>query len=333
MPHSSGGSSHSSGGHSGGGGSSHSSGGSSHSGGSSSSSYNRVSFKENSFAGATRYVHYSNGSSKIVYANKKELKRADAPRWFCGIFYIPFIVAIFVMLFQSITFVRKLDTYRQTSTIQDSLNILGDEADMVDLKNAIRNFYDKTGISICVVTISNEKWKENYSSLEDFAYDYYVSNIYDEDHWVLAYSQQEDINFSDKDFVDWYYEGMQGDNTDAIINAKFLDRFNSEMQKNLTRVDGQNIAKAISKTISNNLAYIPVNKLHIVWVNLGPALIMMAFISFHAYFMIFAGTGTYKKEYKECPKGAEPKNCEYCGGLYYLGTVTKCPHCNAPIKV
>lgn len=100
---------------------------------------------------------------------------------------------------------QKMDTSPSYSCeIVDCAGVI-DDADMV--QSAIDDFYDETGIPVEVMTVNNEDWQGSYSKLEDFAYDMYVTEFDDEEHWLVVYSEP---TSPDPDFNDWYWEGMQG---------------------------------------------------------------------------------------------------------------------------
>lgn len=325
MPHSSGGGSHSGGGHSSGG-HSHSSGGGSHSGGGHSGSAVRI--RSSYFKGAARYACYTNGSASVVYADEKEMEEASRPRWGLSLFYIPFVVAIAFMFFSSFAFVSKLDHTQFSPGNIDRIGIFNDSSEMEELVSAERAFFEKTGISICVLGISNDEWQKYYNSLENFAYDYYVTHYGDEAHWIIVYSKA----YKDG-FTDWYYEGMQGDDTDAILDRSYLEKFNSGMMKALTSCDGENEGLAITSVIKDSMTDLPVGRVRVEWGTFGVTVFMALFIAFHSYVMVFAGTGTYRHYKKIKDDDTELCNCEYCGGAYFIGTVLKCPHCGAPLKL
>jgi len=60
---------------------------------------------------------------------------------------------------------------------------------------------------------------------------------------------------------------------------------------------------------------------------------MLAFIALHMCIML--GLTPKARKYRkatEIPQTAKEDTCEYCGGVYVIGTCIKCPHCGAPIK-
>ena len=136
---------------------------------------------------------------------------------------------------------QKMDTSPSYSCeIVDCAGVI-DDADMV--QSAIDDFYDETGIPVEVMTVNNEDWQGSYSKLEDFAYDMYVTEFDDEEHWLVVYSEP---TSPDPDFNDWYWEGMQGDDTDNIITVDVADDFKDLMQKYLTANSRYDVSSAIA---------------------------------------------------------------------------------------
>ena len=220
MPHSSGGGSHSGGSHSGSGFSSSSS----SSGGSSAKH-----IKNTSFPGARRYVYYENYRPVYIYADYDIRKgTASGKVWS--------IIGSAVSLLFGIMLIalcydkpQKMDTSPSYHCeIKDTAGVIDD---MDKVQDAIVDFYDVTGIPVEIMTVNNEDWQGGYSELEYFAYDMYVTEFDDEEHWLVVYSEPAS---PDPDFNDWYWEGMQGDDTDNIITVDVADDFKDLMQKYLT---------------------------------------------------------------------------------------------------
>lgn len=316
MPHSSGGGSHGGGSH---GGSHHSSHGGS--GGSSRS------VKTHYFPGATRYVYYRDHRPKYIYANYDITQKRSKLRYALLLFYVPFFFAILSLFLTAIHHPKKMTMdYNTEIVIEDSIAILEDEA---GLKESLQTFRDVTGITPAVMTVYNEDWQGNYTSLENYAFDLYVNAFSDEKHWLIVYSQPRQ---TDGDFVDWYWEGMQGDDTDGILTTKAADQFNDTLQKNLLRADQSTVGKAIAASFAYSSQNIM--ETYIDWESMFMAGIMGGFVFFHMFFMVFFDPGN-KKEYREaskCPTYVQEETCEYCGGVYVIGTCLSCPHCSAPVK-
>lgn len=220
MPHSSGGGSHSGGSHSGSGFSSSSS----SSGGSSAKH-----IKHTSFPGARRYVYYENYRPVYVYADYDIRKGTASGKFFSILGSAVSLLFGIMLLAMCYDKPQKMDTSPSYHCeIKDTAGVIDD---MDKVQNAIVDFYDETGIPVEIMTVNNEDWQGSYSKLEDFAYDMYVTEFDDEEHWLVVYSEPAS---PDPDFNDWYWEGMQGDDTDNIITVDVADDFKDLMQKYLT---------------------------------------------------------------------------------------------------
>ena len=338
MPHSSGGGSH-------GGGSHHSS--SSHrsshrSSGSGPSRRIRTGY----FPGATRYRYYHRHKPRYVYANYDIRKGRSPLRLLLLLFYIPFFIAIVGMASETFRVPQRLSTDYDTSlVISDYIKVLGDTK---ALENSMMAFYDETGITPAVFTVYNEDWQDNYSSLENYSYDLYVNAFDDEKHWLIVYSQPQE---PDENFNDWYWEGMQGDDTSDILTSAKADGFNSDLQRYLTD-KSISVADAISRAFDNLTPKIM--KKSVDTSMLFPFLFFGGFILIHAYFMVFHDPSRKYRNAEVCPENApveaqsrsvqteqtvqavqppapaaHEESCPYCGGSYVPGRDKRCPYCQS----
>lgn len=296
MPHSSGGGSHSGGSHSGSGFSSSSS----SSGGSSAKH-----IKHTSFPGARRYVYYENYRPVYVYADYDIRKGTASGKFFSILGSAVSLLFGIMLLAMCYDKPQKMDTSPSYSCeIVDCAGVI-DDADMV--QSAIDDFYDETGIPVEVMTVNNEDWQGSYSKLEDFAYDMYVT-----------------------EFEDWYWEGMQGNDTDDILTKSVTNSFNDELQKNLTARTRYTVSSAISTSFDDLTPTVMKSKVN--WTMLFTSIAILAFVCLHACLMI--GINPKARKYakaKPCSDAAQEKACEYCGYTYVVDTCTECPHCGAPI--
>ena len=312
MPHSSGG-----GGGSFGGGGGSFGGGSSGSGGSSS----RVS--KSYFPGATRYVYYDGGSPHYIYSDKDPAKTAGKWRYLFLLFYIPFFAFIAPLLSDIRHAPSKLEMdYDAKVVIEADAAIMGD---MMDLAGALEDFRDETGITPTLVTVNNEEW-EGRMSLEDYAYNYYVNRFPDEKHWVIMYSEPKQPKDNDK----YYWEGMQGDETDEILNDKYLDEFNSNLNDLLAQGNRPDVSGSVAKAFRNITP--KVMKPYIAYGKVSIAVFFIGFILIHFAIMTVSliKMGKYKNAVPVSLNIGETK-CTSCGGGYVKGTCSTCPHCGAPI--
>ena len=312
MPHSSGGGSHGGGSH-----------GGSH-GGYGGGARHRVS--HSSFPGATRYVYYKNNQPVIVYADYDVRQQRSPFRFVLLLFYIPFFLVFGIGMGKSMVNIPtkvKVD-YDDRIVIEDRIDVIGNED---KLEDTLEEFLDKTGIAPAVITVNNEDWNKNYTSLENYAYDLYVNHFDDEKHWLIVYSQP--VN-AGSGFNDWYWEGMQGDDTDKVLTQRTTSVFNSTLQKNL-------LAESPDEAIRDSFeSFTPVvMKVYINWGMIPLMLIVFGFLGVHCFFMVF-----YKQKDSKYLKDAivcneefiRQETCNYCGGVYVVGHHLSCPHCQAPVQ-
>lgn len=190
-------------------------------------------------------------------------------------------------------------------------------------------FYNRTGISPAVITVENSDWQGYYSDLENYAYDLYVNHFADESHWLIVYSTPDGYSSSDG-FEDWYWEGMQGNDTDDVLTKSVTNSFNDELQKNLTARTRYTVSSAISTSFDDLTPTVMKSKVN--WAMLFTSIAILAFVCLHACLMI--GINPKARKYakaKPCSDAAQEKACEYCGYTYVVDTCTECPHCGAPI--
>ena len=352
MPRSSGGGSHSgsyhSSGSSGRSSSSYSSGGGSHSSGysssrSSGSSYSSYSYggssshrytppvvvvptarvSRDSFEGARKYVYYKDNQPQYYYSDYETdtLKRRKRLK-----VWIPVLVLVLLMIIVALK-PRALSTdYDSDILINDRLGVIDDEGSLL---SALEAFRDETGITPCIITTTNDRWEKHYDDLASFAFDVYVNTFEDERHWLLMYSQPED---PDPEFDDWYWEGVQGDDTVYILTEDSADEFGMTLQKYLTRQKytvGEAFTKAFDETTPDIMSHAAVDSSAV----LGGIILMVILI-----WIAIRRTGIFKKAMARpasIPAQAVPVKprsievtCEYCGGVY-LTDKLNCPHCGA----
>lgn len=329
MPHSSGGGSHRSGTHHSSGHSSHSSGGH-HSSGGYTTRTSLMRIQSAPFLGARRYVRYTNHQAEYIYSDKNLLHPWRA-KYLWLIIIVPIIAFIIFGLFNTI-FPRpkkvKVD-YTPSVMIEDTCNLI-DDGDEVALQSIMDTFFDETGISVCVLTTNNEKW-ETYYPLMRYAYDEYVNRFPDEKHWLLIYSEPELV---DENFSDWYFEGMQGDDTDKVITEQIVFDFTERLNRNLTDRSHFTVGSAFQAALEDCL--IQVKTVTVKTSNIVILLYLLGVMLFITFFVILRDPE--KKKYKDfipCGRSEElvqEDTCDYCGGIYIIGTVLSCPHCNAPLK-
>lgn len=148
-------------------------------------------------------------------------------------------------------------------------------------------------------------------------------------HWLIVYSTPDGYSSSDG-FEDWYWEGMQGNDTDDVLTKSVTNSFNDELQKNLTARTRYTVSSAISTSFDDLTPTVMKSKVN--WTMLFTSIAILAFVCLHACLMI--GINPKARKYakaKPCSDAAQEKACEYCGYTYVVDTCTECPHCGAPI--
>ncbi|MDE6529763.1 MAG: hypothetical protein K2K96_03195 [Lachnospiraceae bacterium] len=245
MAHRSGGGSHSGGHHSGG---HHSS---SHGG---SGGGNAPRYSNRPFPHARRFRYYDrHGRERYLYGSEMPTKPSLFSLIFPLIFFIPFILAgIFsvVSVFFTLTPTKPLrPDYEPTDVhIMDGAGVIDDED---SLEEILQEFEDTTGISPYVMTVYDEDWKY-YNELWNYAYEIYINSFSDEQHFLIVYSEPE--NAAELDFVDWSWEGIQGDDTDSILTESNIERFGDDLHDNLLR-NNVSVGEAFEKAFKKSLTY------------------------------------------------------------------------------
>src|SRR5574344_1894212 len=332
MPHSSGGGSHGGGSHSGSFSSSHSSGGG-----------NLSAFRNRYFPGAKhRYVYYRRNVPHYVYSNYDldDFHRSAKGQIFGCIFMILFMIPFIVTPLMSIVPVIavskpiKLDYGDTSVVIEDNIGVIDDER---ELKKTLKDFRDKTGITPCIVTVKTEEWAANYSTLENYAYDYYVNTFDDECHWLFIYSEPTSASSSSSGFNNWQWEGMQGNDTDNILTENKVGDFNEEVQKLLTDNDvgvGEAFNTSfedLNETVMNfDSNIIPMVIFFVVWYGIIGYVIFGMIKGLPA--ILHAANAVEVDMAKNKQEAKQMEICfNYCGGIYVRSqTGNICPHCGAP---
>ena len=327
---------------SGGGGGSRSSGGS-RSGGSSG-----IRISDTPFRGSRTFRYYRNGTTHYVYSDRDLRSMKDPkPRWLLILFYIPFLFAIFSMFSGSIIIPQKpLSAYNsQDVALIDTADVFTiQEEEAVSVK--LKEFSDTTGIATQIITIGYDEWEDN-GTLENYALARYYTQFDDENGWLIVYSEEDD------GAGDWSWEGIQGDNTYKVMNA-FLNDFNTHFQSQLVVNQTPDPANALIIAFDKSITAFENQSVKFEFELMLPAFGMLAFILFHGYIMIFAGTRK-KYSYSELEEvtnnqSSDTNNygckydisksdlnaaeveiieCRYCGCKYDHMKDHKCPNCAA----
>ncbi len=335
MPHSSGGGSHRSGS------SSHRS---SRSGGSHRGSSSRPERPKKPITvssprrGYSRYAYYDNGNVRYKYV--KDRPKSMASAILDVLLFVPFLFIGIFMMSHSVHICKSLDvnSYNSEIVIDDKIGVLSD-ADKSTVLKAFTEFRNKTGISCALITDSNAAWSSNYENLEKYAYDLYVNHWADEKHWLFVYTELVNSD-NNSGFIDWYWEGMQGDDTDEILTEKVTNGFNDRIQRYLT-TNSYSVGNAFASAVSETESNIKIGKLVI-----EPELFWIAFIwSFIVVVQIVSTLESsiarirseksqvdkLQKSGIHVPEHPLEDTCTYCGGVYIHGVHIECPHCGAAI--
>ena len=238
MPHSSGGGS---------------SGGGFH-GGSSGGSSNHIS--NHYFAGARRYRRfYTDGRpDEYIYANSKPGKTGISALVILALMGIIFMGAtLFAAFSDKPKFI--VPKYSDDPAIYDDVGLM-EENEKSELLLLMKDYNKLTGICPVIYTTFDEEWNKQYTSLEKYAYDQYVSHFSDEQHWVFVYSIPANAaKFQTGGIVtssEFMWEAIQGDETDPIITESAFDKIGNAIQKDLKA--GKGPAAAFITGFNNAIA-------------------------------------------------------------------------------
>lgn len=341
MPHSSGGGSHSGGSHSGISGRGYNP--SSFGGrrrGHSSGSFHRIS--SGYFAGAQRYVYYKNKRPVYIYTNRNSTIARSVYYYkehamIGGFFVVAFALLMGLVFCFAIKPAKKLKPSEHNLC---SLENIYDEADIFtdtsNLEKSLNDFQEKTGIIPVVLTVTNETWNTHYNNLEEYAFDYYLKLFDDEQCWLIVYSEPE---HTDQEFNDWYWEGMQGDDTDDVLTDSILDEFKNTMER-LLLSEESSTEDVISQAFDSIYPELRRWGSDIDFVTIFVCFSLFCAEAFVGYVAIenlfFYIKYSKAKDAVICDQsyqktGNNEKICDYCGGIYVKGTCKNCPYCGANI--
>lgn len=226
MPHSSGGGSHGGGSHGGG-----------HHGGSHGSSDYSTRTSSRSFRNSRKYTYYHRGTQKYFYAGTDFKPGFQISKL---VVLLPLVLIGLFLLYREIPHIPSYSDHK--IVIKDEAKVISNEDKVM---SELKAFQTKTGITPSVITIYNEVWMGSSYSLEDYAYNRYLSEFSDEMHWLIVYSQP-DVK-QDKRMY-WYWEGMQGDKTDSVLTVSAANGFNSDFQRYLN--ENESFDDALTKSFA-----------------------------------------------------------------------------------
>ncbi|MBR6959117.1 MAG: hypothetical protein IKH76_01420, partial [Clostridiales bacterium] len=273
----------------------------------------------------------SDNKPEFLYANMDVTKVGSGAKgllWL--ILFVPLLIFLILGFSKTMFDIPvKLGSYPDTKIVIDDRTGILSPVEEENLRDKFEVFQYKTNITPAMITVNNEDWNKNYTSLENYAYDLYVNTFDDESHWLFVYSQP--VNKT-SGFVDWYWEGMQGDLTDKILTPGKTTRFNNNVQRKLLKDDytvGDAFAEAVNE-LSGTVMEVNVN-----WFLMPFALIALGIVGLCAFFVIDYHPFRAKKFRKMVDCSGEvirQEACEYCGGTYVVGHHTSCPYCAAPVR-
>lgn len=334
MPHSSGGGSHGGGSHSSSGGSHHSG---SSGGGSSRGGGSNHKISSTPFAGSKRYVYYHDRVPSFVYSNYDIRKdaRLDVPGLILAIIF--FILPAFAVGFFALRFTVKTPQKLKVSKdydpkifVEDNVGVIENEDELEDI---LWDIYEETGIATSVLTVPNSEWKDDYDDFSKYAYQAYIDHFkHNEKHWLIVYSEE----IKENGFNDWYWEGMQGYDTDDILTDEKVNQFDVDLQKRLLQRDKYSVDEAIGislKELQPKLMKPNVDKKLLFAIGMTFGLWML--LTVPIIITVFK-----PKKSMQIYKNAVPcdleivmqEPCQFCGGIYILGLHKTCPHCGAALK-
>lgn len=206
-----------------------------------------------------------------------------------------------------------------TPQYSDSGNYIEDNIGVIDnyeyLNTTLGEFQELTGICPYIITVYDSDWESHYSSLENYSYDLYVNHFYDEQHFLIVYS--EPAVYESDGFVDWSWEGMQGDDTDSIITSGKFSEFQGDLQRYLLMND-YTVGEAFEQAFRNSLDYMMENDHETSYDSL-PMFCIVVFWDVILVFCIFSMTISFiksKRNYEMVPMseaapGSSPANPGY----------------------
>ena len=310
MPHSSGG------GHGGGG---------YHSGGHGGGSCNYASsiYKP----GLSRYVYYTDNTQRFFYSgvSPSEFSKSEI---FSSVLMVYIFIAIllFPIVESLLPKVKLSQDYDTQIIIEDGIDIFTDSEEK-DIEKVFKDIQDKTGITMSLITLNNNEWRGKCANLENYAYNLYVWNFEDEKHWLIAYSTDSANN--------WYFEGMQGDDTDSILTESLTTKFNKILYDNLEQYGNKNISHCFLEAFN----YISENAMKIRFPDISGNLFTLFIIALLIYSQKDS-IETLKnfdkiKDAKKCPTEQgelDIDTCTHCGNTFITGLYNECPHCGKKLN-
>ena len=202
--------------------------------------------------------------------------------------------------------------YSDEPAVYDDIGIIGNKTELLE---EMKKYNGQTGICPVIYTAFNEQWNSKYESLEKYAYDVYVSNFSDEQHFVIVYSIPADVAEVREDGIvtspEFMWEAIQGDETDPIITESVFRRIGNVIQDELMAGKGPGEAltagfKKANTEASNMLDPHSPKK----WIKLVTSCTPVLFVSAIFIPLLILMIKTYKKDkamsVEEVPLDVEP---------------------------
>lgn len=276
------------------------------------------------FNGADKYVYYENNKPVYVYANYDISKNNRKSRYRWLLVFVPiFIIEVFLltMCFKTPSKLDNTDSYIH---IYDDLSVLGDT---YDLGAKLYGFYETTGITPAIYTMSNSSWNGHYSNIENYIYELYVNMFEDENHCFIVFSGGE----SEGSWNDGNLVVMCGKAAGLIFSDEYIDKFTEIFQKRLDKASEYPVSDALITALENITPTIMEQRFNIVVFAIMLILLVCTCVS--GYILVFRNANKYYPEARRITKSATEAACDYCGGVYVVGSCTTCPHCGAYIQL
>lgn len=289
------------------------------------------SFSRRPFAGANKNVYYKNGKPQYFYTSY-DIKDTRYRPVLTALIVGAIFVFAGISLMNSLIVPTKLDkSYDNKIVIEDDLGILEDEA---KLKATCEEFYDKTGVSLSVITVSYEEWSEKVTHYDDgtvvtmqfdspmsYASERYEELFDDRCHILVVYTTDAG-NEPELSFV-------PGADTYAVFTGARGFAISSELEYEMKRRSFEE-AFEIAFTNAAKTASIGIS-------DPGKFLGAAAMTVMGAY-AIYIGLNLHPVRMAMCKKGyqvttpdpfgyTKELNCPSCGGIYADKTHITCPHC------
>lgn len=295
----------------------HSSGGGSHGGGSHGGSHGgsggpRIS--RSYFAGARRYRKHntSTGEDEYIYASSKPSKTGLFSTIFIAVFAAVFLGGMGAGLYSELPHKLKAH-YLDVPAVHDDINVIDDEE---QLTKSLIDFQELTGICPVIYTAYIDDWTDDYVNLESYTFNVYTSNFSDEDHFVIVYSitkaDKARLENGETDVPDYYWEAVQGDNTDPILTESVFKKFADKVQEGLER--GSDPGDAFNRAFKDLYGrlenrFTPGSPAYLF--NLAGGIAPLLFVASVFGLFLFLNIRQYRKEkdveYEEVPLDVEPQ--------------------------